>query len=336
MRNNILTIASNVLFVKGHVKNLIIDLQNDCWYHVKFSLADDSEIKNLTKENLDFMLDQGMIFEIPERFKSNLKSFKLEYSSPNHLENVIMDRNANSSYSIEKSIMLLNRLRNKSLQVRWFDNINLTDLRTILCKTESSPCESIDILLPFDDFYQQVLDLKKQFPKISNVVFHSVNKSIDKHDLDRQEVFFTREHITDANNCGQVSPYNFSQNQSHVLKSINYNSCLYRKIGIDTEGNIKNCPSMKSTMGHISISDHLNIEDMESLFWTITKDEVDTCKDCEFRYICTDCRVFTEDSKRPYSKPSKCNYNPYLAKWEDEVDDESLVSKTYQETKNQV
>ncbi|MDR2057516.1 MAG: hypothetical protein LBP83_04405, partial [Dysgonamonadaceae bacterium] len=39
------------------------------------------------------------------------------------------------------------------------------------------------------------------------------------------------------------------------------------------------------------------------------------CKDCEFRYICTDCRAYLQDSNDIYSQPAKCNYNPYIAKW---------------------
>lgn len=29
--------------------------------------------------------------------------------------------------------------------------------------------------------------------------------------------------------------------------------------------------------------------------WKIKKDDIEVCKDCEFRYICSDCHAFTED-----------------------------------------
>jgi len=38
-------------------------------------------------------------------------------------------------------------------------------------------------------------------------------------------------------------------------------------------------------------------------------------KDCEFRYICHDCRAHTQNEEK-YSKPLKCKYNPYEAIWE--------------------
>ena len=39
-------------------------------------------------------------------------------------------------------------------------------------------------------------------------------------------------------------------------------------------------------------------------------------KDCKFRYICTDCRAYLANPNDMYSKPLKCNYNPYSATWE--------------------
>ena len=51
--------------------------------------------------------------------------------------------------------------------------------------------------------------------------------------------------------------------------------------------------------------------------WLISKDQVLTCKDCEFRYICTDCRAYLEDPEDIFSKPLKCGYNPYTCEWEE-------------------
>jgi len=52
--------------------------------------------------------------------------------------------------------------------------------------------------------------------------------------------------------------------------------------------------------------------------WYIHKDQIDVCKDCEFRHMCTDCRCFIKDPDNIYSQPAKCTYNPYVCKWEGE------------------
>lgn len=49
----------------------------------------------------------------------------------------------------------------------------------------------------------------------------------------------------------------------------------------------------------------------------ITKDKITGCKDCEFRYICTDCRAYIEEPEDIYSKPLKCGYDPNTGEWED-------------------
>jgi SPASM domain peptide maturase of grasp-with-spasm system len=49
--------------------------------------------------------------------------------------------------------------------------------------------------------------------------------------------------------------------------------------------------------------------------WDINKDKIHVCKDCEFRYACTDCRAYVEDPADILSKPLKCGYNPYTGEW---------------------
>jgi SPASM domain peptide maturase of grasp-with-spasm system len=101
-------------------------------------------------------------------------------------------------------------------------------------------------------------------------------------------------------------------------------SCLNREISIDADGNIKNCPSMKESFGNIR--DTTLAEAIEKpgfkKYWDINKDQIAVCKDCEFRYICTDCRAYVEDphdASGPdgtnLSKPLKCGYNPYTGEW---------------------
>lgn len=45
--------------------------------------------------------------------------------------------------------------------------------------------------------------------------------------------------------------------------------------------------------------------------WEVNKDKVEICKDCEYRYMCMDCRFLITDRTNILSKPSFCNYNPY-------------------------
>jgi hypothetical protein len=54
--------------------------------------------------------------------------------------------------------------------------------------------------------------------------------------------------------------------------------------------------------------------------WASTKDQVAVCKDCEYRYVCFDCRPLSEGAAggradylhAPYPR---CTYNPYTGEW---------------------
>ena len=76
---------------------------------------------------------------------------------------------------------------------------------------------------------------------------------------------------------------------------------------------------MVESFGNIidtTLQDALNKPNFKK-YWNITKDQINICKDCEFRHICTDCRAFVETPEDQYSKPLKCGYNPYNNIWEE-------------------
>ena len=103
-------------------------------------------------------------------------------------------------------------------------------------------------------------------------------------------------------------------------ESTQFNSCLNCKVSIDSKGNIKNCPSMSENFGNIRntmIKEALNHPNFKE-YWNISKDQIEVCKDCEFRHMCTDCRAYLKQPDNIYSQPAKCNYNPHIAKWKSE------------------
>jgi SPASM domain peptide maturase of grasp-with-spasm system len=295
--------------------NLIIDLQNDSWYHIDFIL-DSSNIPSLNKEILEYLLNESMIFTVPDFVKENFSDLDMRYYSSNHIENAIVDFNEKSNFSIEKTVNILSALRCKTVQLRAFKSGSIHKMIDFFNESQYTSIETIEVLILFEKNYQDFIDKLKKFPNFLNILFHSVdeNEKVESS----SNILFTKEKINSSKHCGIISPYFFSGNQGHVLKSINHNSCLYNKIGIDEFGNVKNCPSMSTSIGEI---DNLTINDFNSFLKNSRfsiKDDIEVCKDCEFRYICNDCRVFTDSNSRPNARPAKCQYNPYISKWSHE------------------
>ena len=52
--------------------------------------------------------------------------------------------------------------------------------------------------------------------------------------------------------------------------------------------------------------------------WNASKDKIDICKDCEYRYMCYDPRVPIERKDGSWYYETECSYNPYIAKWSNE------------------
>jgi radical SAM protein with 4Fe4S-binding SPASM domain len=100
-------------------------------------------------------------------------------------------------------------------------------------------------------------------------------------------------------------------------------SCLAGKIAVTAGGDVIPCIFARSQIcGNIldtSLADILNGQLLQQC-WHTTKDHVDKCKDCEYRYACTDCRPLAQgadSTKRWLACSADCPYNPYTGKWEE-------------------
>ena len=95
-----------------------------------------------------------------------------------------------------------------------------------------------------------------------------------------------------------------------------FNPCLGHQIAVDCKDAIKPCLWTKIVLGKIGqdrIMDMI-ISGSFDEYWELTKDKIEVCKDCEFRYACPDCRESSEYSDKENfnkRKPIYCNYDPY-------------------------
>jgi SPASM domain peptide maturase of grasp-with-spasm system len=185
----------------------------------------------------------------------------------------------------------------------------------------------IEFILPYQEYFIENSFLLKinELVVIRNIILYNSpeDKLITVEDKNTERISFSIRFDSESysvKNCGLIEKEQFVVNENSYFESKNYNSCLNRKVCIDSNGEIKNCPSMVKSFGNIenlTIIDAINISGFKDL-WVINKNQIEVCKDCEFRHICTDCRAFIEDPNNIYSKPAKCSYDPYTATWGDE------------------
>lgn len=106
-------------------------------------------------------------------------------------------------------------------------------------------------------------------------------------------------------------------NENQFNENHFYNSCWNGKIAITAKGDIIPCIFARDEIvGNIRLDTIKSISENIIKKWSITKDNIEVCKDCEYRYCCHDCRPIAKGIEGSiYAKYPRCCYDPYNGKW---------------------
>jgi len=325
---------SNCIPVKGAKRTAICDLQKNRIKLVPNLLAEVIsmfremsivEIKSHYNQELNEGIDKYIQILEDENYgfwTNEPKAFpeiETQWDSPSIITNAIIDIDEHSQHPLKQIFEQLSDLGCICLQLRSYYRIGFDQLNEILNLTNFSRIRSIELVIMAGEYdLEPIKQLCKANKRIRSILSYAANCNKEEYigELDVR-ILFTTEFIKPETHCGAVSQYYFAINIKHFTESINFNSCLNRKISVDRNGNIKNCPSSKSSFGKIKdIQFKQVLQNTEFVkIWGLNKDQILVCKDCEFRYVCTDCRAYTTDTSNPFSKPLKCSYDPYTMAW---------------------
>lgn len=121
---------------------------------------------------------------------------------------------------------------------------------------------------------------------------------------------------------GLILSPDFQASSEFFKLSTEGNNCLSGKITITDNGNILPCIFSREQIVGNARSQILSkaLEGRIQKVWGTTKDNVLVCQDCEYRYVCFDCRPLSEGAAcgngeyltAPYPR---CTYNPYEGVW---------------------
>lgn len=329
---------SNIIITKGINRILISDLQRNTSELYPIELSEIIEelsktsIEALTEgfnvesqvifqEYLDILLEKEYGFITLNGIDKNFPLMSTEFHDPGKLSDMFIEID---------DISIIEKLKN---------SIEFLDIKFVTLFSErvltideiiqidnyffNDALVGIQVYMPFNEkINEETLNhLHKKTFRIFNLTFYNCQKKPKyKKDSLKFNIDFTNKQIV-RQSCGKVGLEYFNTNMIKVLESINHNSCIHKKISIDKDGNIKNCPSMTQSFGNIkdtTLEQALEHPDFKK-YWNVNKDMIAVCKDCEFRHICTDCRAYTErnhfEGEIDLSKPLKCGYNPYTNEW---------------------
>ena len=314
-------------FISGIPKdffNLLINEKQN--YAILRTQLDTDDVETLN-EYIDFIVSKNLGI-IVNTYKELIRfQHKLTFNeNPTKIEYLIFDLLDERDFD-GIIISQIQSLDIKYLQLRIMEQVLSHDIINLLSRIyllNAYDVQEISIVAKYEDSIMKFIKESNNLSdKYLDITLHSANKN-KSFDFGYIRLNCIADKILIPSGCGCISKKNFLLNHNFFLESQVHNSCLYKKIAIDQKGNIKNCPSMSQSFGNIkdsTLEDALHHQDFKK-YWNITKDDIEICRDCEFKYICTDCRAYTERThvsaqKIDTSKPLKCGYNPYSGEWED-------------------
>lgn len=324
---------------KGFSRSIIIDLEKELFYLIPNAMADiftqypfgdqidmlskfkEIKVKNIVKEYFDFLIERDLIFFT--NHPDNYVDLKLVWEYPGLISNAIIDYNSDFLFYYNTFLQFIDDSGCKSIQIRIFKKVDFKSFLNIFVWFEDSGIENVEIICHYNEEFEDEIIIAnfEKFQRIKLITYFNFpsNKILYEKQLKTGKIVGIKQNLSNSSCCGNINSSYFQPTISFVSESIKHNTCLNRKISIDFEGNIKTCPSVKEVIGHITTINFNEglINSKLKKYWDINKDEINTCKDCEFRYICSDCRAYLEQPNDIYSKPIKCGYNPYTCEWEE-------------------
>ena len=312
---------AEIPIVKGYNRSCIYDLPrrnydfiaNDVVEKITSLIDVEKSIimKTLDKEEkkwLKFLIEKEYFYFISKEFIDCFPKIDFKWDSPSTISNVIIDI-GDASRLVDFSF--LESFNCKHLLIRFY---NIQQLEEIIIFYQNNlnyiTLKSLEVILLNGEKFS--ISKLKQFIK-TNPIEQIINIRIG-HLLGHGDYFFPKFKI-DINI--------FSESQD-------YNIYFNKKLYIDQNGNIKNGIESSESFGNInknlSIKYLHNIVESQKFteINTISKDKIEVCKECEFRYKCIDNKIKKKRKDDSYFFDLECSYNPYISKWKDEKDYVSL------------
>lgn len=188
-----------------------------------------------------------------------------------------------------------------------------------------------DAVTKVDGSYQKTIkgikNLKKYSVKyrVANVRMNGINigeKNTDLFELDNgdvvrlagrangellNEALIRKKLITQQNFYSGID-------KDFCSRSVSGNNCFSRRLYISANMDVFPCV-MERRLCHGNLKNKKIGDILNADIINFNKDSVDTCRDCEFRYACFDCRPNTITGNI-HEKPWYCTYNPFKGEWE--------------------
>ena len=315
-------LQADCLVIRGYTRSTLCDITRRQVYIIDSYVAQmlqkgtftESELHSIPKDVQQSLFDNGIIFECPAQLLAQFPPINQHYDSPYGIEDAIIDYDCSIKPHLKSIIAQLDEQNCRCVQIRFLPHANISEITDVLHHFNNSNVAAIEVMA--DSHTILAHHIENECDALISIIAYAA-EGVAFEQRAGCTIISVSQAFTGASQCGVVEPQQFNCNREFFFLSGGYNTCLYRKVAIDREGYIRSCPASPQRFGRVGetpIAGAMSQPGFRRL-WGITKDRVDVCRDCEFRRICPDCRVFTRNPERPTAHPARCAYNPYLARW---------------------
>lgn len=299
--NNRLKLFASCIAVRGQEQSLIYDFQRNDAYRITnsvYELLTFIEKRSYgevlarypkAQKTIKFLLENEILFLTKE--PENFPALSEEWFSPEDISNAVIEVNADSKHDYQKL----------------FFELQILHCRNILLKMNiPNPENEIEHILKiamFHEIYFVEIWVKKNISRIKR------NILIKRYPILRKILTFTsrprkstiiRQCIVQYSDLSSFKEYCMETHSNPIInyrfycEAKLYNTCLNKKISIDSNGNVKNCLYLDQTFGNYKIETIKDIVASQEYMqmWHLNRDSIAKCRSCEFRYMCTDCSPF--------------------------------------------
>lgn len=110
----------------------------------------------------------------------------------------------------------------------------------------------------------------------------------------------------------------YKLNKKNIEKNISGHNCFSRRLYFSVDLKVYPCVMERRFCHGTIVNNHLKDIIKDDIRF-LTKDKINECCSCEFRYCCFDCRP-DSNGKDKREKPWYCTYFPLDGKWDRDID----------------
>lgn len=331
MENKYFKFYSSCIPVIGAKRGIIYDLRRGDLYYLPKTILEildeystfelhklfedyKSQI-NILKKYLNYLVNNELIF-----FTNNLENFPCldkTFKKPFVLDILLLEID---NFDLTKKKLVESQEVNSLgfTEIVLISNTNsIENLEKILFLLDKTKVQTLSYFIDFKYFnFDKINLLSEKFLRLREVIVFNCPKG---NDLEKRgNINFLTLSIDDFLLLKITNVNDFVVNINAYTESQKYNLFYNRRIYVDNKNNVKHGIKEIGNFGNLKISKIVEILSSNNFtnLWNISKDQIEVCKDCEFRYICPDNRIpIKKDAELYYYHNNDCNYNPYTNQW---------------------